>query len=86
MREITTKYHSDHRKHRYELVDKPKKQCNKISIDAKLAIKVIMDSRTTSAHIFFSIIIFNKQTNKTKNITITRYYFVFQVSGKKGEK
>ena len=27
-REIKTKYHSDHKRHRYELVDKPKKQYN----------------------------------------------------------
>ena len=52
LQEITTKYHSDHRKHRYELVEEPKKQCNRIFIDEKLAIKVIMDCRTTSAHKF----------------------------------
>ena len=28
LREITTKYHSDHRKHRCELVEKQKKQVN----------------------------------------------------------
>ena len=47
LREITTTYNSNHRKHRYELVEEPKKQCNRIFIDAKLAIKVIMDCRTT---------------------------------------
>ena len=47
LREITIKYHSDHRKHRYELVEEPKKQCNRIFIDEKLAIKVIMHCRTT---------------------------------------
>ena len=26
LREITTKYHSDHRQHKYELVEEPKKQ------------------------------------------------------------
>ena len=52
VQEITIKYHSDHRKHRYELVDKPKKQYNRILIDEKLAIKVIIDCRTTSAHKF----------------------------------
>ena len=31
--EITTKYHCDHRKHTYELVEEPKKQCNSIFID-----------------------------------------------------
>ena len=46
------KYHLDHRKHRYELVDESKKQYNRILIDEKLAIKVIMDCKTTSAHKF----------------------------------
>ena len=41
-----------HRKNRYKLVDQPKKQCNRIFIDEKLAIKVIMDFKTTLAHIF----------------------------------
>ena len=50
--DITRKYHSNDRKHRYDLVNKPKKQCNRIFIDKKLAIKVIMDCRTTSAHKF----------------------------------
>ena len=44
------KYHSDHRKHKYKLVKEQKNLCNKIFIDEKLAIKVIMDYRTTSAH------------------------------------
>ena len=42
----------DHRKHRYELVEEPKKQCNRFFMDEKLAVKVIMDLRTTSAHKF----------------------------------
>ena len=42
---ITTKYHSYHRKHRYELVSEPKKLYNVLFIDVKLAIKVIMDCR-----------------------------------------
>ena len=46
--EITIKYHSDHRKDRYEIVDESKKQCNRSFIDKKLTIKVIMDCRTTS--------------------------------------
>ena len=50
--QITTKYHSDHRKHRYELLEEPKKQCIRVFIDEKLAIKVIMDCRTISAHKF----------------------------------
>ena len=46
VQEITTKYHSNHRKHRYERVKKPKKQCNKIFTNKRLAIKIIMDCRT----------------------------------------
>ena len=52
LREITIKYHSDHRKYRYELGNKSKKQCNRISIDKNLAVRVIMDFRTTLAHRF----------------------------------
>ena len=33
VQEITTKYHSDHRKDRHKLVDEWKKQCNRIFID-----------------------------------------------------
>ena len=50
--EITTKYNLNHKKHRYELVEAPKKQVNRSFINEKLAIKVIMDCRTTSAHEF----------------------------------
>ena len=50
--EITMKYHSDHRKHSYKLAEEPKKQVKRIFIDEKLALKVIMDCRTTSAHKF----------------------------------
>ena len=46
VQEITIEYDSRHRKHRYELVEEPKKQCNRIYIDEQLAIKVIMDFRT----------------------------------------
>ena len=45
--EITIKYRSDHRKHRYELVTKAKKQLIRIFIDEKSAIKIIADCRTT---------------------------------------
>ena len=47
LRKITIKYHSDHRKNRYKT---DKKQYNIIFIDEKLAIREIMDSRTTSVH------------------------------------
>ena len=52
LREITITYNSDHRKNRYELVVKPKKQCNRSFINRKLAIKVIMDCRTATVHKF----------------------------------
>ena len=50
LREIAIKHHSNHRKLRHELVEEQKKQINRISIDEKSAIKVIMDCRTTLAH------------------------------------
>ena len=43
LQEITIKYYSDHRKHRYELDNKSRKQFNRIFIDKKLAVKVIME-------------------------------------------
>ena len=49
LREITTKYHSGHRKNRHELTDKPKKRRNRIFINKELAAKVIMDCRKRSA-------------------------------------
>ena len=47
---MTIKYYSDHRKHRYELVDERKEQSNRIFVDEKLEIRVILVCRTTSAH------------------------------------
>ena len=52
MHEIATKYNSYHRKHRYELAEEAQNYANRIFIDEKLAIKVIMDCRTTMAHKF----------------------------------
>ena len=52
VREITTKYNSNHKEDRYELVEEPKKQVKRIFIDEKLAIKVIMDCGTTMTHKF----------------------------------
>ena len=51
LQEITIKYHSDHRKHRYELEDKAK-TWNRIFRDKKLTVKVIMDCRKTSPNKF----------------------------------
>ena len=50
LQDTTTKYHSDHRKHRYKLVEEPKNYSKRIFINEKLAVKVIMNCRTTSAH------------------------------------
>ena len=44
--------YADHRKHRYELVDKPEKESNRIFINKELALKIIIDCRTTVAHKF----------------------------------
>ena len=52
LHEIVTKYNSYYRKHRYELVEEAQNYVNRIFIDEKLAIKVIMDCRTTMAHKF----------------------------------
>ena len=46
LRLTTAKYLSDHGKHRYELVDEPNKQPNRIFIHKELA------ARTTAAHKF----------------------------------
>ena len=76
--EITTKYYSDHRKHRYELVTEPKKEYSMIFIDEKLAIKVIMDCRTTSAYKFrtrlgfkwYNVILIKEQSVLTEIISL----------------
>ena len=52
LRETTTKYHPHYSKHRHELDNKSRKQCNISFIDKKIANKVIMDCRTISAHKF----------------------------------
>ena len=43
---ITNKYDPVYKKHRYELVDKPKKQPNRRFLCSNFALKVIMDCRT----------------------------------------
>ena len=43
---ITNKYDPVNKKHRYELVDKPKKQPNRRFLHSDLALKIIMDCRT----------------------------------------
>ena len=46
---LTRNYPSGYRKHRYELVDELKKQPNRIFLHEDLAIKIIMDCRTTES-------------------------------------
>ena len=55
MRKITKKYRSNESTQRYELVEEPNKQCKIIFIDKELTIKVIIDGKTTSAHIHSSV-------------------------------
>ena len=43
---ITNQYEPVYKKHRYELIDKPKQQPNKRFLRSDLALKVIMDCRT----------------------------------------
>ena len=77
MHEIATKYNSYHRKHRYELVEEAQNYVNRIFIDEKLAIKVIMDCRTTSALKFrarlwfekYGVILTKKQSMPTKTMS-----------------
>ena len=74
MRVITVKYPLDHRNHRYELVDEPKKQPNRAFIRKELVTKIIMDCRTTAAHKFrtrlgfkqYDVILTKKQSVLTK--------------------
>ena len=44
--DITNKYDLVYKKHRYKLVDKPKKQPNRRFLRSDLALKVVMDCRT----------------------------------------
>ena len=75
LRELRTKYHSDHRKHRYELVEEPKKQCYRIFINEKLVKKVIVDCQTKSTHKFrtrlgfkqYDVILTKKTISVNKN-------------------
>ena len=43
----TNKYDQVYKKHRYELVNRPKKQPNRRFLRSDLALKVIMDCRTS---------------------------------------
>ena len=56
----TAKYISNHRKHRFELVDEQKKQPNRIFINKESIIKVIIDCRTMAVHKFRTILGFKQ--------------------------
>ena len=45
---------------KYELGEEPKKQVNRVFIDEKLAVKVIMDCRRTMAHKFRTRLVFKQ--------------------------
>ena len=70
MRETTTKYHPHYSKHRHELDNKSRKQCNISFIDKKIANKVIMDCRTTSAHKFRKRLEFKHDVILTKEPSV----------------
>ena len=73
---ITRKYHPHHRNHTCELIEEPKEQCNRIFIDEKLPIKIVIDCRTTSTHKFrtrlefkqYDVIITKEQSVVTKTM------------------
>ena len=64
--EITIKYHSNHRKYRYEIGNKSRKQHNRTSVAKKLAIKKIMDCRTTLGLKQYDVILTKEQWELTK--------------------
>ena len=77
LQEITIKYNLNHRKHKYELLEESREQVNRIFIDKKLAVKVIMNCRTTLAHKFrtrlglkqYDVILTKEQSVLTKIIS-----------------
>ena len=64
--EVTIKYDSDHRKHKYELIEEPKKQFNSIFMEEKLAIKVIMNCRTRLGLQQVDVVLTKEQSVLTK--------------------
>ena len=76
LREITSKYNSNHRKDRNELIQALKKKVDRIFIDGKLAIKVIMNCRTISTHKFRTSLRFkqyNALLSKEKSV-LTKFF------------
>ena len=71
LQEIPIKYNSDHRKHRYELVQDPKKQASRIFTGEKLAVTVIMCCSTKLAHKFRTRLAFKQyDVNLTKEQSV----------------
>ena len=64
---MTNKYDPAYIKHRYELVDKSKKQPNRRFLRSGLALKVIMDGRTDESCNLKNIIGFNLHDLICKN-------------------
>ena len=64
---ITEKHDSIYKKHRYELVDKSKKQPNRRFLRSGLTLKVIMDGRTDESCNLKNIIGFNLHDLICKN-------------------
>ena len=64
---LTRKYHLDYRKHRYELVDEPKKQPNRFFLHEDLTLKIIMDCKTSESCRF---VINTKQQTVIESIKI----------------
>ena len=68
----TWKHLSDHKKHKYELIDQPKKQCTIIFVYEKIPIKVIMDWRAISAHKFITSLGFKQYVILAKERSLLR--------------
>ena len=68
----TLKHLSDHKKHKYELINQPKKQCTIIFVYEKIPIKVIMDWRTISAHKFITRLGFKQYVILAKEWSLLR--------------
>lgn len=68
---IARKYRPDYRKYKYELVDEPKKQPNRIFLHEKVVAGIIMDCRTVDVLKFKIRLGFNKyETISTKIQTV----------------
>ena len=69
---VTRRYSLEYRKHRYELVDEPKQQPNRMFLDEHLAIKIIQDCKTDSCKFRKLLRIKSRDGINNKQQTITR--------------